>query len=198
MPLKVAFSWLTLLSYSKSNLGCLSPAESPLWVGGSPFSPRLLEGGFGHCYFCVGKSSPADAQKCCGWAVIHSSPLQSCPKVFAGLLQCQDPQEAVLQVQLTPASLWIPVQGRLKWVWAGMQAGSGGFELVFAGCLRFCGNAFLKLLCCNADSGNLDGSTEYLLCVPGWMTMCWWGYLYQLGLRRRRRIITEIAMSDLC
>lgn len=112
--------------------------------GARPFSLCLLEGGFGHCYFCVGKSSPADAQKCCWWGVIHSSPLQSCRKVFAGLLQCQDPQEAVLQVQLTPASLWIPVQGRLKWVLAGMEAGSGGFEPVFAGCLRFCGNAFLN------------------------------------------------------
>lgn len=69
-------------------------------------------------------------------------------------------------------SLWIPVQGRLKWVCAGIEARSGGFELVFAGCLTFCGNAFLKLTCCNADSGNLDGSTEYLLCVPRWMTLC--------------------------
>lgn len=57
------------------------------------------------------------------------------------------PRSTGLQVQLTPASLQIPVQGRLKWVCVGIEARSGGFELVFAGCLKFCGNALLKLQC---------------------------------------------------
>lgn len=51
-----------------------------------------------------------------------SIPLQSCLKVFAGLLQGQDPQEAGLQVQLTPTIPGIPGQGRLKGVCAGIEA----------------------------------------------------------------------------
>lgn len=189
MPFKIVFSWLMLLSYSESGRGCLSPTE--LAAVGQLFSLCLLNGGFGQCYFCVQElpcrctevllvvcywflSSPEMSKSLCWFAAVPRSPGSR----FAGT-----------------AILWIPAQGRFKWVCAGIEARSGGFELVFAGCLRFCGNAFLKLLCCNVDSGNLCGSTEYLLHIPGWMTLRWWGCLYQLGLRRRR-IITEIVTSS--
>ena len=79
---------------------------------------------------------------------------------------------------LSPTSLRVLARKRLQRVYTGIEAGSGGLGLVFAGsagCLRFSGRAVfvLKPPCCNVDSGNLDGLREFqlLICAPAWSNL---------------------------
>lgn len=112
-----------------------------------------------------------------------------------------DPQEAGLQVQLLPASLRVLVREETS---AGLRRDGRCVRRVWTGLHwlnrlpQVLWECILKLLCCNIDSGNLDGPTEFQLLILYGVTLYSLGYLYRLGPRRGKVIITEISnrLSD--
>lgn len=86
-------------------------------------------------------------------------------------MYCQDLREAGLQVQPLPASLSRPSAEETS---AGLRRDGSRVKRVWAGLCwlnrlpQVLWECTLKLLCCNIDSGNLDGPTEFqlLICAP--------------------------------